>query len=270
MSDINTVNVNLDINPALWAADRRVQQHLPPEYTLAFINLMLHAMRLSATSESGYTDGEFSLSGAILRVEHLTDDAVEAIASAGLAWQVENDTWAVDFVTPQTPHEALQSSADARERAGKTKHDRAIVAKTAQNEVAAKVQHRREMDKERQRRHRDLLAEAPETDTYTKPLVEDADALRDHTGTDTPPAIDVAEPRAELDTAKMKCSKCDNWHYTTVDGIPLCWKCYDAIERGQRPKCNRTGCESYATPGDDICYTHYREELETWPRPLSA
>lgn len=172
---INTIGVNYDSNPALWLSDARVQQHLPRQHTLDFVNLLHYAMKLHATTGSDYVDGEFSYSAALVMVPGLTPEAFDAIEAAHLVSQIDGDRWAVDFITQQTSHEALQNSADGKARAGKTRQQNFAAAKEAERTAEERAQRKREQDAARKRKQREREAtderqDEPEADTgYSAP-----------------------------------------------------------------------------------------------------
>lgn len=170
---INTGAVNYDSNPDAWFADNRVQNLLPREYALDFVNLLHYAMKLSATTGSDYVDGEFSYSSALIRVPNLAPEAIDAMVEAHLVECVDGDRYVIDFITQQTSHDALQNSADAKSRAGKTRRETFAAEKSAQAEAEEKAQHRREQNAEYQRRHRDrVAAEASTHDSAEMPPAE--------------------------------------------------------------------------------------------------
>lgn len=151
---IRTNAINLDSNPNEWLADPRIQQHLPPEHVLAYVNLMHYAHKLTATSGSEYVDGDFSCATALKRVLHLSEDALDAMLDAELVSIVDGDRWRVDYITTQTTHRFLQDRADVYEQAEDARKANRVAQKAMQKSVDDKAQRKRDQDAERQRRLR--------------------------------------------------------------------------------------------------------------------
>jgi hypothetical protein len=178
---INTVAIELDSNPAMWLSDQRVQNHLPPVHALAYMNLLHWTVQLTATTGSDYVDGEFSATSALKRVPHLTAEALDAMLDAELVTQIDGDRWAVEYVTAQTSHEALQELADARARGAETRRGNKQAQTEAHHDAEEKAQRKREQAAERKRRQREKATEdqtesAPEPEPYTAPTAPVAHA----------------------------------------------------------------------------------------------
>jgi hypothetical protein len=171
---INTVNIKLDITPAMWLSDQRIQS-LPN--SAAYINLLCHAAQLNATTGSEYINGHFSRSKALKRVPGVTEEALDELVEADLVTQVKEDRWAVEFPNPQTSHDDLQKDANSRARGAETRRSQKVEAKQAAQDEAERVAAKRSNGAQRQTAYRDRQATADVVDINRElpPLVELAD-----------------------------------------------------------------------------------------------
>lgn len=174
-ANINTAAINVDLNPGMWLSDERVQTL--GDAALPYLNLVMYAAQLNATTGSVHVDGEFSRADALRRVRHITDDVLNILLDAGLLEQLDPDTFLV-WLWQSTSHDRLQSAADQRRGKTDASAKKLKATKDAQQEHEDTAARTRELSAARQRKWRESQKpaavvppppDAPEPDDVMEP-----------------------------------------------------------------------------------------------------